>query len=622
MESFPWFIAFFRCAVNQASGENQQALILVLIGEHWRDWFQDESSEFRAEINSLRDNTWAHRAFVSDLRAWARKNWPDHPQTATWLLFALAHEKPFDQWEGLASYRKLEGLEGIYGIYLHRAQGGGAEDVEITSCLLLPNLKPESARPPHSRALGALMNFLKKLAYWWRLLLRALIGERLVWKRHRELTSHYTHRRQPLLDKAARKTPRRALGAAAYLFTGSAFWLGFLAWALFGEKKVWKRHWAHRLADRLLRWLAWPLAAALLSFLALADPWQYFADDTFIVPAGLAFVILSLLMMFARTAPVFRESQRVKRQRRQWTRFLDRSCVCIIIGEGEELQVIGPSFGVPLFFSLLVALDRDSPAQSHLARQFMDRLKSVSKSWAFTGNIRGDGQIRRVANLKDKIEAARASAFLRHLIVPLQDGSQERQTVEHRVLLAPGEVRASGDSSLHIQPYKGVMPLMQDIGAFRRRGSFWTMMAALVLWGCLIVSASFMLIGLVQLASVPLDPTLRLIIPSAPLKPTDKTCSLVLQIVSEDPAQFGVRVDSDYWASRPAETFSPEQKAPFLGTAIIQSEKLNDPKGSADDLIVELIRPRHFLLWELPPEVIESRALHDLRNSSPGEKAR
>jgi hypothetical protein len=598
MESFPWFLEFWHWAERRALPEKKQDLLLARIGEYWRDWFEDESAKHKTEINNLCANILAHRLFAREIKGWVEEKWPDHSQAATWLLLVLAREEPFDHWNGLIPDRQPDdGLSGFFGVYLHHAEGGGAEDVLITRCLLvpnlLPNLKPESAQP-----------------------------------------IYYADRRL-LLDKQAEETPQRALGAVMNLLTGYAFWLHFLLWALFGEKEAWQRHGVMRWIDRALKWLrvtsayryaidrvmkrvdqmlgwlGWFLSAALFGFLALADPWEHFVDNTVLVRIALAFVTLSLLMILARLAPILREWRHLRRQRRQWADFLRRSCACLVVGDGEKLKVIGPSFGLTLFFSILSALDRDSPAQSQLTKRLMAQLKRFSASSVFTGKIQDDGQIRSIDRLMDKIKATLACKFLKHFVTPVQrEIPREGQTFQRNLPLTPGEVCAAGELSLHVQPYEEVMPLMQDIGAFRRRASSWVIVVTMVLWGCLAASAVFIVRDLVRLASAPPDPEWW----ARVSKVTEETCSLVLQVESHDPTRFEARIVSEYWANRSEKSFSPEQGAPSLGTVIIESEKHDEAKGSKCDAMVELIYPRHFLGRKLPPAIIETKSLRTLDN--------
>lgn len=566
MESFPWFLAFWQWAKKESFSRKKHDLLLARIGEkYWRDWFDDEARKYRTEINNLRTNTWAHQVFIAALKEWAQREWPEHPQTITWLLFALAHEKPFDKWEGLADYRQLNGLSGVSGIYLHCPKGGQAEDIRFTHCLLVPNLKPGAAQPVC-----------------------------------------YVNKYQELLTVEAKTTPQNALDALRNLLMGRDVWFKFLPWALLGMNTRWN-HPVLRSADWALKWLGCLLIAALFCFLAFAVPWKYFTDETVLVPAALAFVGLSLLMMLVYiVAPILREWWRVKQQRQRWADFLSCSCVCIVFGDGEEIRVTGPSFGVALFFSTLLALGANSLEHSQLVIRLMEGLKRASESWAFTGGIRADGGISPINRLEDKIEAALACSYIERLIVPVQPETSEGvRTFERNRPTVQGEAQAAGLSPLHVHTYAGVMPLLRDLSGFRLRAPSWIMAMTLALWVFLAVLIGHTIYDVEQFASVPPDPTLSV----KDFKMTDTSVTLWLRMDSEDPSRFAVRINSPYSKEPLVKQFSPVPESPTTGEVTLQLER-------QDGIRVELICPRRFSWRELPPTVIELSSLESLINRS------
>ncbi len=527
--------------------EERQDLLVARIGEYWSDWYEDEARRYKPEIERLRDNHPAHQLFARYIKEWAEKQWPDHSQASAWLLFALSREEPFDQWAGLENHRKPDGLKGVYGLYLHRREGADKEDVVITRSVLVPNPRPKSSQPVY-------------------------YADRLL-----------------LLDEQAKKTPQNAIDAVTKLLTGWAFWWHFFLWALLGEKP------AGRQAARTRRRFGWLLCLALFGFLTLADPWEYFEDDTLLVSVALVFAGLSLLLIFNHLAPVLREWFYINRHRRRWVDHLRHSCACFIIGDGNQLGVIGPSFGVSLFFSILLALDRDLRTQSYLAHRFMDQFKSLSSSSAFTGEIQSDGRIRPIARLKDKIEAVQACGFLDRFIVPEQidvpNGSQHFRSDGAYV---PGAVYAAG--SVEIKPYSKVMPLIKAIGNFASLSRLSRGGAILmnIIRASLLVIALFAIWHVRQLMLPLPDPIL-----SGSL---DTDAILRLKIKTGAPTFFEADFTSDYWANQPAKQFDPDPKNISSGLIEFQLERRGVRKGNdVMNGIVEVKRLRQFLWIELPP---------------------
>jgi hypothetical protein len=588
MNSFPWFVEFWEWAKRQATKEKRQDLLLARVGKHWDDWFDDQALNRKSAIEGLRKDLRAQEAFVSYLRNWVKKESGGHDQAATWLLFALAREKPFDEWPGLAQCRKLDGSSGVYGFYLpppgERLKG---EDAKLTHSILVPNLDSGSAKP-----------------------------------------TYYAGNLQ-LLDTQAQKTPQQALDAAMNLLTGRAFWWHFLKWALFGSKAIHERYIERRWVRWMLKGFGWAMAGVFVCSLALADIWGYFADDTLLAPVAWGFVGSSLFITFIHLAPIFQEWRRIRLQREEWADCLRRSCVCFVVGDGgDHLKVAGPSFGVTLFVSILLALDKESPAKSQLARRLMDQVKKISPSWGFTGEIQSDGRISSVARLDEKIRVARACGFLSRVITPMQDEGQEKEATSEPLLThVPGEVFAAGEPSPKVCPCKEMMTLLQVIGAFQLSLSLW--LIALALWIGLAIAASATLRDAIRLTSASPDPELRLKLVAI----SDAAATLRLQIESDDPERFAARITSHYWANPSVEAFSLEAKEPGTGTVWFELIKQDQglTKGDKEDVAegdkkydvkVELLFPRRFWWHELEPVVIELTSLDALINKAEIKKVR
>lgn len=584
MNSFPWFVEFWKWATK----EKRQDPLLARVGKHWDDWFDDHALNCKSAIEGLREDIRAQEAFVSDLRNWVKKELGGHDQAAIWLLFALARVKPFDQWQGLARFRQLDDSSGVYGFYLPPpGERLKREDAKLIHSTLVPNLDSSSAKP-----------------------------------------TSYPGNLQ-LLDTQAQKTAQQALDAVMNLLTGRAFWWHFLKWALFGSKAIHERYIERRWVRWMLKGFGWAMAGAFVCSLALTDIWGYFAEDTLLAPVAWGFVWFSLFFTFIHLTPILQEWLRIRLQRREWADCLRRSCVCFVVGDGgDHLKVTGPSFGVALFVSILLALDKKSPARSQLARRLMDQVKKNSPSWGFTGEIQSDGQISPVARLDEKIRVARACGFLSHVITPMQDNAQEKEATSDPLLLhGPGEVFAAGESPPKVCPCKEMMTLLLVIGAFQRSLSLW--LIALALWIGLTIAASATLRDAIRLTSASPDPELWLKLVAI----SDTAATLRLQIESDDPERFAARITSHYWANPSVEAFSPEAKEPGTGTVWFELIKRDQglTKGDKEDVAegdkkydvkVELLLPRRFWWHELEPAVIELTSLDALINKDQIKKAR
>ena len=580
----------FIPAWEWARQEARSGFLLPDLRRHWRHWWQDvATTQQQQAMLDVGVTVTAQGRFIADLKSWANHEWPRHPQTATWLLLSLAREKPFRQWVEFAAYRTHEPLRWVNGIFLHDEAGGTARDVMPLSALLIPQLPQEPDSP-----VGHPLNF-------------SLRGER------------------------AESAPQQAVEAVTDLLEQAGFNHLIRLWLWLGVK-------VPSLRSRWLLFAGWTLAVLLFAFLQWADPFQFFADDTLLLPVAISLFVIGLLLVILPTWNGWRAYRAAQREGRRWAALLADSRVCLVVGESQEadvgLPVHGPSFSVTLALSLLLALDETAPAQSWFWRRLVQRLTRLAHRLACTGSLVqaaapheeseagfvsrlsrqfvGGWRLGVVRRLPDKLAAVLAASGCAQLLTPAEDefGQTLRARLHRRTALwITGTAQAAEVSSLRVQPYRHLARLVFDLGDWRKSGAaMW-----LLSWVSVVVFTGRLLFyDLPPLVFVPPDPRLAPV--SANFSEESPLGKFVLQIDSSDPERFAVLITSRVWANQPPKRFSADINMASLGTVAFDLLKRSAAPGAEFDGNVDLIRLRQFLGRELPPAMIEGETILRLAN--------
>jgi len=573
-----------------------QATPLLRVQPIWEYWWKKNTrqrEEIKRIVASMSENE--QESFVKWVEDWIGPRFPwrneqcgrlvnEHPrrEAGRLVLVQLAQIPLFESWACLKPYR-LENLKGINAIILQSKDGGQSDDVKPLIVLLIPK---EAGDPNYAKPN---MN----------------------------------------VSDVALLAMEKSRNAALSLLSGVGLLLLLMLWGLLGRKP--RRWW-------ILHGIGWTVVASIFSFLLISP--AAFVVDAILVPMLWTLVAVTGLLVLYGFWSNFREVLLAWK----WTRLLRQSQLCLLVGGAQtknHIEVDGPSFGVALCLSILLALHEECPATaegSWLWWQIFEQLVKRLLDLVATGEVTNRGWLKPVGRMEHKIEAlcdqiehkteASCDQSAITVFTPVQKEVPRTRVVQRpntAMSLSTCVGQAAGVSELRLHRcYHIAHVLLAMGGLINAFAATRNIVVALLLVVIAVASPDIF-----WLLYPPPDPEWvfgKCGFGNLP-EPDHSGDLLRLYFETDHPTHFGVYFNSRYWANR--EKQLDRAKEPHYGDAMIELVKLDDSQDSHYDGEIQLIRYRKFLFRPLPPVIIEQILLwHCLKkrweaqNSESGELPR
>lgn len=556
-----WFIQYWEFSEREADQNPELPKPFVGVLRYWPDWWDDLAIHQQLEIERLadalsRDKT-GQESFANWLRVWldGRGNGAGSFRV---VLAQLAQSSLLRTWQTLDPFRL-----GANAHFLHEVKGRSSIDDVKPLIVVAAHEDTESDEPYYPINL--------------------------------EIT-------EGLAKLALRETFKASLSA----FQGSVFRTFLVCWIAFGRKNP----------DSPLRralqiaWgfstLGWVVVASLLVFVPTTELFGYFPDDDLLIPGLLALVLLPLMALLYAAAANAREALLAWSQGHVWARRLRQSRLYLLDGNQKtkkSLVVVGPSFGLMLCLSNLLALRAADPGEqsSWLWRELFAGLTKKLPHMSGTGEITQRGVNKRVERFKDKWEASRVHPMITEMLAPFQ-----KETLLHwgsrpkpAMASATGEGHASGSSTIKLR-HCGHLSLAMLTGG--NLVNFKSVIGSLLVLSVSVVA--YIASPDVKAIAFPSTPELlgyQVIIPDPEFHPDER--SWLLTFRADQPDEFEVY---DLYHHRTGR-LRPSPKSPEYSVMLIALG--NDDLTQPAAVTIELRQHRSLLGVSLPEKTVLLKTL-------------
>jgi hypothetical protein len=375
---FVWFWTFWHWSKESFRAEVVPQRPLGNIARLWDEWYcYEASAEDRDAIEEAESDEGIQRAFVQwFFRAWNTEANPSGNQLVpTFVMRELARVDPFERWSSLAEYRLPAKIDCISAIVLEDTNFGKASDIRAVEAELLPS---DSIRPSGTIVPVDFKVDISELNSVRQAVLKSLSGSELA---------------------------------------------RLLAWWTFAGVRPYPRWLGATMST------GWIVITGLIAILRFGPE-----PGTTLVPlAGTVLALWGALMVTA-IAGVVRQIATARRAGRNLASHLSKDEIRLRVSGGLELK--GGSAGLAFCLGILASSNRAYPqatAGSWLWSRFFNRLREAPESWAATGVVTADGQIRPVM-VEAKLRSCAEHPRINQIIVPSQPGAKQRTTSHLRVM--------------------------------------------------------------------------------------------------------------------------------------------------------------------------------------------
>ena len=545
---FIWFWTFWHWS---AEGYRTGALLrgpIHGVGTNWDEWFRYEASpDDRRAIAATGESTRRQREFVQWLvRHWsATARWRGKRPPARFVLAQLAGLAPFDGWPVLARYRTSFGTGGVSAVVLAEGSIGDATDVRVVEAIAVP---ADAATPAPTAVPDGFS-----------------------------------------VDPAELDTARAALLS---LLHGRNL-LRFVAlWLLTGRRP-------YPRAVQIALTAGW-VAVCVLIIGLVAGPE---ADERLRAICATLLTVWAVVTLTSVSAAAV-VALRAVRAGREWGAELRRIQIRLRMGGG--LTVLGGSAGLAFCLNMLRALDRSVPSprmRSWLWRQVMHALRAAPSAWAATGVLTAEGRIRPVV-LAPKLRACLRHPAVAHLITPDQRAPKRgalEGLAETLVSVADASTTVKTGGQAVRLGFAAARPVLRSHPCGDLARAAMTLGGLTSVWqaalNAVAVAVSItMLVALPDLRDLVMPPPAPFAGP--PFSPSPYTVWVSLE--TEHPDDFGVRMESGFWANRRANVTL--RRAGMPPRAELRLTRAPNPTArDTRDGTVWVERRRRFLTREFPP---------------------
>jgi hypothetical protein len=544
---FVWFWTFWHWSKESFRCGSLLRSPLHGIGSHWDEWFHYEASDNdRHAVEQVGRAEDSQREFI----AWLLRSWADEANFRSngiarhFVLGQLAQFPPFNHWSSFDKYRGSYGIGGIPAIVLAEKSDGEPHDIRSTEAILLS----ADVTAPNVVADGF------------------------------------------EADPVELDTVRRA---ATGLFAGKGLLIFLALWALDGQRPY--PQWL-RLGLRV----CWAAVAGLILFLLVGpEPGdRLLLLCALLVALWCGLVVIALAVVATQAWCAWRTGQKMRKA-------LEQGQVRLRMDGGLTLK--GGSAELPFCMNTIFALSLYRPQAvkgSWIWTQVFRKMRSEAASWAATGVLTADGQIKPVV-LEPKLRACLKHAAIRDLLAPRQRDAKKENVdrLINSLATARGPERAPAHVFKSTQlGFAAERPQLkthlcrhagQALMAVGRLSDRWQLGTNLF---ALIVSV-VMLAALPDLRSLLWPPEAPVAVPPSSLSPYE----LWVSLDTKYPQYFSVVLESPYWSNRREEVKSRGGPAPSVRAEIHFHRLTGMSEGSENDGDVWVQRRRRFLTREFNP---------------------